>query len=38
MASSRPLNGDETQWNGVETALEDPEEEKVVFVAIDSYL
>ncbi|KAH8888834.1 N2227-domain-containing protein [Thozetella sp. PMI_491] len=28
----------DNHWSGVETAIDDPEEEKVVFVALDSYL
>jgi len=29
---------DETQWNGVENAIEDPEELRVILTALDSYL
>lgn len=30
-------HGDEGQWNGVEDAIEDPEELRVIFCALDSF-
>ena len=29
--------GDDTQWNGVEDTVEDPEELRVIFQALDSF-
>lgn len=30
-------HGDESHWNGVEDAIEDPEELRVIFSALDSF-
>ena len=30
-------HGDESQWNGVEDAIGDPEELRVIFCALDSF-
>jgi hypothetical protein len=30
--------GDEASWEGVEASFEDPEEERVIFNALDSFL
>ena len=29
---------EETQWDGIENTIEDPEEIRVIFAALDSYL
>lgn len=29
---------DDEQWNGMESTMEDPEETKVIFCALDSFL
>ena len=29
--------GDSSEWNGVEEAIEDPEEIRVIFCALDSF-
>jgi hypothetical protein len=29
---------DESHWNGIEETIEDPEEVRVIFCALDSYL
>ena len=29
---------DETRWNGIEETIQDPEEGKIIFCALDSYM
>ncbi|KAI0006923.1 N2227-domain-containing protein [Xylariaceae sp. FL0662B] len=37
MDPADPASGDATQWGGVENAIEDPEEIRVIFCALDSF-